>query len=80
MRINEDSLNYKVDPLFSSIINNENPLLVDTIPNLFLPDSLSPAIDAGLPAHAVEIPFDLNENNRLDDVAPDLGAFERIEE
>jgi len=80
MRIDEDSLNYKDDPLFNSIINNQNPMLVDTIPNLFLPDSISPAINAGLAAHSVEIPYDLNGNNRLEDFAPDLGAFERIEE
>ncbi len=78
-RIDEDSLDYLEDPLFTSIINNENPLL-DSVPYNFELDSLSPAIDAGLPAHAVEIPFDMNGNNRLGDDAPDLGAFERIEE
>lgn len=78
-RIDEDSLDYLEDPLFTSIINNENPLL-DSVPYNFELDSLSPAIDAGLPAHAVEIPFDMKGNNRLGDDAPDLGAFERIEE
>jgi len=78
-RIDEDSLDYLADPLFTSIINNENPLL-DSVPVRYELDTLSPAIDAGLHAHAVEIPFDLNGNNRLGDDAPDLGAFERIEE
>ncbi len=78
-RIDEDSLDFQADPLFSSIINNEDPLL-DSIPVSYELDSLSPAIDAGWPAHAVEVPFDLNGNNRLGDEAPDLGAYERIEE
>jgi hypothetical protein len=77
-RIHEDSLGYLEDPLFSNIINNQNPLL-DSIPVNYELDTLSPAIDAGLPAYAVEIPFDLNGNSRLDDEAPDLGAYERIE-
>ena len=79
-RIDEDSMEYQADPLFTNILNNQNPLLLDTIPHLFHLDSLSPAIDAGLPAYAVEIPFDLNGNSRLNDDAPDLGAFERIED
>ena len=77
-RIDEDSIDYLADPLFSNILNNQNPMLVDTIPHLFHLDSLSLAIDAGLLGYAVELPFDLNGNNRLDDDAPDLGAFERI--
>jgi hypothetical protein len=41
-------------------------------------DSLSPAINSGLPAHATEFPLDLNGNSRLDDSAPDMGAYEWI--
>ena len=74
-RIDSDSLSYLEDPLISNIINNQDPLL-DSIPVIYELDSLSPAIDAGLPAHAVEFPFDLNGNSRLDDDAPDLGAYE----
>ena len=77
-RIHKDSVRYLRDPLFTNIINNENPLF-DSIPIFYELDTLSPAIDAGWPSHAVELPFDLNGNNRLDDGAPDLGAFERIE-
>ena len=76
-RIPEDSLRYLEDPLFTNIINNEDPLF-DSIPVVYELDSLSPAIDAGLPGHAVEFPFDLNGNSRQDDVAPDLGAYEWI--
>jgi hypothetical protein len=64
------------DTLFSNIINNEDPLF-DSIPVIYELDTLSPAIDAGLPAYAIEVPFDLNGNSRLDDAAPDLGALER---
>ena len=76
-RIPADSLSYLEDPLFTNIINNEDPLF-DSIPVIYELDSLSPAIDAGLPAHAVGFPFDLNGNSRLDDLAPDLGAYEWI--
>ena len=76
-RIHKDSSRYLEDPLITNIINNENPLF-DSIPIVYELDTLSPAIDAGWPAHAVELPFDLNGNNRLDDDAPDLGALERI--
>ncbi len=74
-RIISDSLDYEADPQFSNIINNEDPLF-DSIPIIYELDSLSPAIDAGLPAHAIDIPTDLNGNGRLDDDAPDLGAYE----
>jgi hypothetical protein len=76
-RIHKDSISYLEDPLISNIINNENPLF-DSIPVIYELDSLSPAIDAALPAYALELPFDLNGNSRLDDAAPDLGAYERI--
>ncbi len=75
-RIDPDSLDYVNDPLFSNIINNEDPRL-DSIPVLYSLDTLSPAINAGLPGHAIGIPFDFEGKNRLDDEAPDLGAFER---
>ncbi len=78
-RIDTDSIDYTTDPLFSNIINNENPLLV-SVPDTFSLDTLSPAINAGLPAHAVGVPFDFEGKNRLGDEAPDLGAFEWIEE
>ena len=75
--IHEDSLRYLEDSLITNLINNQNPLF-DSIPVSYALDSLSPAIDAGLPAHASEIPLDLNGNSRLDDDGPDLGAIERI--
>lgn len=77
-RIHEDSSSYLNDPLITHILNNQNPLF-DTIPVSYELDSLSPAIDAGLPSHAIPFPFDLKGNSRLDDIAPDLGAYERID-
>ena len=77
-KILTDSLDYTKDTLFSHIINNENPLL-DSVPARYNLDTLSPAIDAGLPSHAIGVPFDFAGNNRLADDAPDLGAYERIE-
>ena len=76
-RIDEDSVSYLEDPLITSCIFNEEPLF-DSIPVIYELDSLSPAIDAGLPAHAIEFPLDLNGNSRLDDAAPDMGAYEWI--
>ncbi|MEN8204189.1 MAG: right-handed parallel beta-helix repeat-containing protein [Bacteroidota bacterium] len=76
-KIDESEYDYQADPLFTNIINNEDPLLW-AVPDTFELDSLSPAIDAGLPAYAIEIPFDLNGNSRLDDDAPDLGAYEWV--
>jgi hypothetical protein len=77
-RIHPDSTTYLEDPLITNIINNEDPLF-DSVPVIYALDTLSPAIDAGLPAHAVEFPFDLEGKNRLDDEAPDLGALERVD-
>ncbi len=78
-KILTDSLDYTTDPGFSNIINNEDPRL-DSIPVRYSLDTLSPAINFGLPAYAINVPFDFAGNNRLADLAPDLGAFERIEE
>jgi hypothetical protein len=77
-RIDVDSLDFLHDPLFTDIINNKDPLL-DSVPARYAPDTLSPAIDAGLPSNAIGVPFDLNGINRLNDAAPDLGAYERVE-
>ena len=78
-RINTDSVDYTTDPRFTNILNNEDPLL-DSVPVLYSLDTLSPAIDAGFAAHAIGVPFDYNGVNRLADEAPDMGAFERVED
>ena len=76
-RIDEDSTRYLEDPLITNIINNQEALF-DSIPVSYELDSLSPAIDAGFPDHATGLPLDLNGNNRLEDAAPDLGAYEWV--
>jgi hypothetical protein len=79
VKIDEDSLDYESDPLFTNILANQDPkLLPDTIPYPFIPDSASAVIDAGRPATGAEIPFDLKGINRLLDAAPDLGAYEWV--
>lgn len=78
-KIDTDSLDYTTDPLFSNIINYEDPRLV-SVPDTFSLDSVSPAIDGGLASYAVGVPFDFEGQNRLDDEAPDLGAYEWIDE
>ncbi len=74
-----DSLDFPNDPLFSNIINYEDPKL-DSIPVLYSLDTLSPAINAGFSGFAIPVPFDYDGVNRLADEAPDLGAFERVED
>ncbi len=43
-------------------------------------DTLSTAKDAGYKEYAEDVPMDILQISRLDDAAPDLGAYERIEE
>lgn len=77
-RIDREKLDYTQDSRFLFTINNYDPLL-DSVPYSYKPDTLSPAIDAGLSDYALSVPFDLNGENRLADEAPDIGAYERIE-
>ncbi|MDX9882342.1 MAG: hypothetical protein RBS73_09765 [Prolixibacteraceae bacterium] len=65
---------------FINILKGKNPKFVDPYETYnFELDTLSPAKDAGKTDYARLFPFDLKSNNRLDDNAPDLGAYERIE-
>ncbi|MDA3823760.1 MAG: hypothetical protein PF450_14280 [Bacteroidales bacterium] len=70
---------YRSDPHFVSIINDEKPLF-DSLRVSYELDTLSPAIDAGKMEFAIDHPFDKKGYNLLTDEANDLGAFERIEE
>jgi hypothetical protein len=79
----KDSLDYANQERFISIILNEDPSFVnDSIVNgdydFVLADS-SKAIDAGdleLVKDVARLEFDYNGNSRIDDGAPDLGAYE----
>ncbi|MFO8235276.1 MAG: choice-of-anchor Q domain-containing protein [Bacteroidales bacterium] len=61
---------------FQSVIKNEDPEFVAPYDYNFQIDSLSPAINAGDPVTGGEYPYDLNNNSRIEDEAPDIGAFE----
>ncbi len=62
------------DPLhYTGCITNQDPRFVDVQNFNFEIDSISPAIDKGIP---LGIPFDIKGNARGD--PPDLGAFEYI--
>jgi hypothetical protein len=76
-RIHEDSVSYLEDPFITNIINNEDPML-DSIPVVYELDSLSPAIDEGFPGYGTVVPLDMKGNSRMDDAAPDMGAYEWI--
>ena len=59
---------------FNTILRNEDPLYKDVTVNDYRLDTLSPAIDYGDPAIAVEVPYDLLNNQRLNH--PDAGAYQ----
>lgn len=68
-------------PGFTNILWNKDPKFIDpfsTETANFQLDSLSPAINAGLEAYGNSFPVDLMGVSRLDDEAPDLGAYEKV--
>ena len=64
---------------FKEILNFQDPKFISYDENNYQLDTLSAAKDRGLPDHASLFPLDLNGNRRLDDAAPDIGAYERVE-
>lgn len=73
----------KLKTEFNTDTDNFNAVLVNKDPKFIAPydfnyqlDSLSPAIDAGNPEIGQEYPFDIMNNSRIEDEAPDIGAFE----
>ncbi len=65
---------------FINVIKNENPKFVDVYETYdYHLDTLSPVKDAGKLEIGMEVPLDFDGNSRVDDNAPDLGAYERIE-
>ena len=63
---------------FTNSIFDEDPLFVDFSEYNYAIDSLSPAINMGNVEIGSLFPFDLNENSRTQDDAPDIGAYEWI--
>jgi hypothetical protein len=66
------------DMVFTNSLFNEDPLFKDSYEYDFALDSLSPALDIGDINIANLYPLDLNQNSRLSDKGPDLGALEWI--
>ena len=74
----DESFNYSNSNNFLNIIT-DNPSFIDPYKNNFELDTLSPAKDFGAINFALEYPFDLNYNSRLEDDGPDIGSYERKE-
>lgn len=58
---------------------NKSPKFIRPASENFRLDTLSPAKDAGKEALGLELPFDIENNMRTEDAAPDPGAYERKE-
>jgi hypothetical protein len=73
-------LNTNLDPAqgFDNSVFNKDPLFADISEYNYAIDSLSPAKNIGDIDIATLYPLDLNQNSRLADTGPDLGALEWI--
>jgi len=67
---------------FLNVVFSQNPRFISTelYKYNFMLDTLSPAKDIGSIALGQIVPLDILQNSRLSDFAPDLGAFERIDQ
>lgn len=66
---------------YNNIFKNLDPKFKDPATNNYELDTLSNAIDKGninISNNSPAIPTDIKGTNRLSDIAPDLGAYERI--
>ena len=83
---NPDSVDSENPKHFNNVIFNEDPKFINDYSRTnydFQLDTLSPAKDNGNPEIIDDYPFleyDFNGNSRSNDEAPDIGAFERIEQ
>ncbi|SMO33677.1 hypothetical protein SAMN06265379_101114 [Saccharicrinis carchari] len=64
---------------YISVWANEDPNFIDIKNYNYQLDTLSFCKDIGDEELAKKFPYDILNNNRLNDTAPDLGAYERIE-
>jgi len=62
---------------YSDCIINNDPAFADVSINNYQLNSGSAAIDKGLMSIAQYIPFDILRHNRTNDIAPDMGAYEK---
>ena len=75
-----DTFNISKKTNFENILKGVDPKFIDPYQKLnFELDTLSPAKDAGSVQIGARFPFDLKNESRTEDAAPDLGAYERIE-
>ncbi len=65
--------------LGSNNVFNKSPKFISSLKENFRIDSLSPAKNAGNITYGSQVPFDLDNNPRTTDAAPDMGAYERKE-
>ena len=69
---------YLNNQAFLGSIFNLDPLFIDISKNNYAIDSLSPARNIGDRNISTQFSYDLNNNSRLEDEGPDLGALEWI--
>ena len=62
---------------YNTIYKNQDPLFKDTRINDYNLLPLSPSINKGDVAIGKKYPIDLNNKSRINDIAPDLGAYEQ---
>jgi hypothetical protein len=79
IKVHPDSVDITDPGKFTDITINKNPGFKDIKTWDYELDTLSPAMNIGKETYALEVPFDLNGNSRLNDLGPDAGAYERIE-
>lgn len=69
----------ETDPNIVQCVLNKSPLFLNPDKENFRLDTLSAAKDVGKPEIGATVPLDLDNNSRISDIAPDMGAYERIE-
>jgi hypothetical protein len=61
----------------NNCVFNHEPLFSDATNNNYQLSTGSAAIDKGLMSIALTVPFDILRHNRTDNIAPDIGAYEK---
>ncbi len=64
---------------YIDVITNVNPNFIDEYSGNYQLDTLSVCKDAADTDIAKDFPFDILNVNRIEDVGPDIGAYERVE-
>lgn len=75
-----DTFNISNADHYANIIKGVDPRFIDQNELNFELDTLSPAKDAGSIEIGNIFPYDILNQSRVSDVAPDLGAYERVEQ